>query len=380
MSVDFHAQRKAWSEIKHQLLEKYLSLFISKLASTRGVLYFVDGFAGEGRYGDGSEGSPLIAAKRAVAPTSPKHAGVLRCINVEEDSESFQNLEENTRPFKDKGLVQNLHGTFQEKLPEILKTTRGKMALFFIDPLGAKGVELQQIETIASRGRDTEVLVRFDDTRVKRLIVLMTNLRDKGYDEGAVKTAEKFQKLVTGLSDESGITAVLDKHPESRQVVVESYERLIKSKDLFRFSLGYPIRDPTTGGHHYFLIHFSNHPDAYIHMAQFMAAAERSRRQPSSSDMFGEQQLLLAVSKEVDKQIERANVDVVADALIEIFRAKNWLGCALQNRDIYAAVVDQFKWRFIRAEWEQALQKLADSGYVKMAGKKDNHETTIKKV
>ena len=57
MSADFHAQRETWSEIKHQLLEKHFSLFISKLAGTRSVPYFVGGFAGEGRYGDGSEGS-----------------------------------------------------------------------------------------------------------------------------------------------------------------------------------------------------------------------------------------------------------------------------------------------------------------------------------
>ncbi|MDB6035714.1 MAG: hypothetical protein JWM16_6052, partial [Verrucomicrobiales bacterium] len=161
MSSKFHVERKDWSQIKHRILENYVALFISKLASSRGYLYFIDGFAGQGKYGDGSEGSPLIAAKRAVNPISPRHAGVLRCINVEDDPESFRNLEENTRAYTTNGLVENFYGSFQEHLPGILKRIHGRMALFFVDPLGAKGVELQNIELIAKRGPSTEVLVRF---------------------------------------------------------------------------------------------------------------------------------------------------------------------------------------------------------------------------
>jgi three-Cys-motif partner protein len=51
---------------KHQLLDRYLGGWYPILSKwSRRVLY-IDGFAGRGRYNDGSEGSPLVAIKRLL--------------------------------------------------------------------------------------------------------------------------------------------------------------------------------------------------------------------------------------------------------------------------------------------------------------------------
>jgi|ERR1035438_2689184 hypothetical protein len=65
---DFHKAPKAWSQIKHRILGNYLSLFLGKLGLTGRPMYYVDGFAGPGRLEDGTEGSPLVAAKLAAEP------------------------------------------------------------------------------------------------------------------------------------------------------------------------------------------------------------------------------------------------------------------------------------------------------------------------
>jgi len=52
----FHAEVRLWSEIKHDILRKYLRLFVNKLGAA-GRVYYVDGFAGQGKYDDGKEGS-----------------------------------------------------------------------------------------------------------------------------------------------------------------------------------------------------------------------------------------------------------------------------------------------------------------------------------
>ena len=65
MSGSFHAEVRLWSEIKHDILRKYLRLFVNKLGAS-GRIYYIDGFAGQGKYDDGKEGSALIAARLAA--------------------------------------------------------------------------------------------------------------------------------------------------------------------------------------------------------------------------------------------------------------------------------------------------------------------------
>ena len=70
MSADFHKERRAWFQIKHQIVGTYLSLFLGKLGKSDDRVYYVDGFAGQGRLDDGTEGSALIAAELAAeSPT-----------------------------------------------------------------------------------------------------------------------------------------------------------------------------------------------------------------------------------------------------------------------------------------------------------------------
>ncbi len=66
MPASFHKERKAWFQIKHQIVGTYLSLFLGKLGKFGDRVYYVDGFAGQGRLEDGTEGSALIAAKIAA--------------------------------------------------------------------------------------------------------------------------------------------------------------------------------------------------------------------------------------------------------------------------------------------------------------------------
>ena len=50
------------SEVKHRILASFLTPWAAKLGSTfrgrSGVIWYVDGFAGAGKYGDGRDGSP----------------------------------------------------------------------------------------------------------------------------------------------------------------------------------------------------------------------------------------------------------------------------------------------------------------------------------
>lgn len=57
----FFSNKNEWSKIKDDILQGYLPAYFQKLLTSRRPTYYVDGFAGKGKFEDGLNGSPLIA-------------------------------------------------------------------------------------------------------------------------------------------------------------------------------------------------------------------------------------------------------------------------------------------------------------------------------
>ena len=60
-NADFFKAKNKWSEIKDRLLQCYLAPYFQKVLMTKKPIFYVDCFAGKGRFEDGKPGSPLIA-------------------------------------------------------------------------------------------------------------------------------------------------------------------------------------------------------------------------------------------------------------------------------------------------------------------------------
>src|SRR5690242_18788304 len=121
-SKEFFEELKDWSQRKHQILDMYLSSASKILGSTWSMVYYIDGFAGRGTYGEGttfSKGSPLKAAEKAQEYRTQGKRYSLRCINVEKDDEHFAQLQAVTASFGD--LVTNLSGSFVDNVKRILQ-------------------------------------------------------------------------------------------------------------------------------------------------------------------------------------------------------------------------------------------------------------------
>ena len=163
----FARSRLPWSRWKHEILINYLKVMPAVLRSY-GLIYYVDGFAGPGRYeDDGVEGSPLIAAKHAKG-LSYSHRGYdLRCINVEFDPGVFEDLECATKPYAD--YVDNFHGSFSKFVPEILQRIGDQPTLFFLDPIGIVDLTWESLIPVFQRLPITELLIRFDAQTASRL-------------------------------------------------------------------------------------------------------------------------------------------------------------------------------------------------------------------
>lgn len=166
----FQKARLPWSKWKHAILQEYLKAMTAILRSW-GEIYFVDGFAGPGKYvEDGSTGSPVLAAKHAHILAANNADYSLKCINVESVKSVFENLKESTKPYEE--YVENFYGEFGTFTSTIVERIGYQPALFFLDPIGLKGLEWNSLLPILERESITsitELLIRFDAQTALRL-------------------------------------------------------------------------------------------------------------------------------------------------------------------------------------------------------------------
>lgn len=255
---DYFGELKEWSKRKLEIIEKYLDGAVRILGSID-VVYYVDGFAGPGRYDDGSSGSPVRAVELAQRLRSDGKPYQLRCINVEEVPSRFANLEEATQGAV--GIVTNLSGEFNKHVDTIIAETGSKPAVFFLDPFGVEGIDWEQLVKIIRRPSPTDLWIRFDAAYVRRL--------DGFHESSAPEAAGKRQLLLRtfGASDFDVLHGRLagDNEDDRRAKAVLLYmdgimSELVAAKGR-AFVGAYPIRT-IDGQVKYYLVFGGSHPKA----------------------------------------------------------------------------------------------------------------------
>ncbi len=186
----FFEQRRLTSKLKHCVLEAYME----KLARhPQDVLYYVDGFAGEGEYGVHTgapeAGSPVRIADLAQRLLAERPNFRLRCINVEEDDERFARLEAATARFPSSIIAANLHGAFVEALPDIFERIGDAPSFFFIDPWGTKDIPFQALLPVFKRPQWTEVLITFHTAGIIKKVGFFAHLDDPSSTPGEIEYA-----------------------------------------------------------------------------------------------------------------------------------------------------------------------------------------------
>jgi len=170
---------KEHTKVKHILLKKYLTAWISILGKNNPRICYFDGFAGRGEYIDGTLGSPLIALE--VADSLSGYFGKLICYFIEKDVDNFKNLEEVLRreapSIKNwqKVEVTKKNDEFANVIEEIFENMGKRHILvpsfFFVDPFGFSGIPFHIINKILSLPK-TEVFFTFMVRDIARFIQL----------------------------------------------------------------------------------------------------------------------------------------------------------------------------------------------------------------
>ncbi|HST48849.1 three-Cys-motif partner protein TcmP [Jatrophihabitans sp.] len=162
---NFHKSKKSAAFLKHAILDSYVTPFASKTGSTsRGSrVAFIDGYAGPGRYDDGSEGSGamlLRKAKELAAMRSPRR---VELHFVDDEEETVARL---ARVASDEGEGVSYtitDGDIATQLPTLLDAVKDIPLFVYLDPCGLP-IPLDEVAGIFDRPAGpgtpaTEVLI-----------------------------------------------------------------------------------------------------------------------------------------------------------------------------------------------------------------------------
>ena len=163
---DFFKKKNEWSEIKDTLLRCYLPQYFQKLLVSGKPIFYIDCFAGKGKFDDGNDGSPLIAMqiineRLGMSRISRKNNAIVPCfIELNHAADLEQNLM--LHPYQ-YGTPQVVDGKFEDNIRGLLKDKRGYNVFLYIDPYGIQALDSQLFDEIGTYGfRSFEMLINFN--------------------------------------------------------------------------------------------------------------------------------------------------------------------------------------------------------------------------
>ncbi|MCK4325436.1 three-Cys-motif partner protein TcmP [bacterium] len=167
MKKDLFQQKGIQTVSKHSIFENYLEPWVKIISNRPWVkdAYYVDAFAGTGKYKTGEMGSPVIAANILLKYQKPTCK--LHCICIERDSKRYNILENSLKQSEEKLDIRKHRGEFLTYIDTILKKINKSPAFFFIDPEGFSGVGFDKIEAILNLPHK-EILINFQYNAIQR--------------------------------------------------------------------------------------------------------------------------------------------------------------------------------------------------------------------
>lgn len=286
---DFFKIKNRWSEIKDQLLGCYLTPYFQKVLMTNQPIFYVDCFAGKGKFEDGNPGSPIIALQardECLSRTTMQSGKIDTCFI---DLNYAQELSANIAPFNNRyGYPNVVSGKYEEKIEGILSNKQGVNVFLYIDPYGIRALDsvlFDRFETF--RFRTLEMLINFnsfgffrDACRVMRVDYKNDEaLRDLDdlveYEPTSVSASKQSEKLLISIAGGDYWKAIVRDYQAGRINGFQAEKRLsTEYKQRLRQRYGYvldmPIRLKAGQRPKYRMIHICDHEDGCFLMAQNM--------------------------------------------------------------------------------------------------------------
>ncbi len=274
----FFFNKKAAAVLKHGILTRYLPPFISKVGSVSAdhAVVVLDGYAGPGRYDDGTDGSPALLARSAGSVSSFRKVD---CHFVEQKRTSYRKLKAFLESDEAAALTATpYYGDVQDHMPTILAAAQGLPLFAYLDPFGF-GIPFDDVVALLRRhpgGQPpTEVLLNFTANGIRRAGGLL--------NAGRVisPTEEKTLQRSDAACGSDWWRDVVRSRPvleEAVEAVAKEYMRRVCTA---AGTVGFAV-DVKNREHHkpiYYLIFFTRHPDGMWLFNQAVSGASKDWRE-----------------------------------------------------------------------------------------------------
>ena len=283
MESAFFKGKRPWSKIKDQILGQYMPAYLSKVARLRKPIILIDGFAGPGKFDDGSAGSPLIICHAAERHVRDDYLAIF----VNSEKEHHDKISHVLSTFIDRKKVIPIHGTANELLAKVRDVLRDHTVFLYLDPFGLKGCEFSVIEPFLRRDRafSTEIVVNLSIPIMHRLAARKAVVAGRSEDPQIRAFHERLTRVLGGeywkdiLWDDS-------KEAETRaEEVMEVYRKRILGLDEPKaYSGSCPVRERDSSVTKYYVTFYSRHRDAMLLMNDAMCTAYNQRMHEAQSE------------------------------------------------------------------------------------------------
>ena len=240
------------SQIKHFVLEKYLSRFAHIVGSRWNGIIYVDGFAGPWNLEteDCRDASFAVALRELRKARKGVHSAFkgkhlkIECVFLERDPKAFEILEDYSEQQNDVSITA-INNEFENAVPELVRLISMKQKDHFpfvlIDPTGWKGFSMDVIAPLIQQ-KPCEVLLNFMTGHIIRFV-----------EDSREGVKASFHKL---FGDDSYTRKVEGLQGREREdAIVECYAERIKEVGKYPYVATALVLQPTRDRTHFHLIY-----------------------------------------------------------------------------------------------------------------------------
>lgn len=274
----FFLKKSVWAEVKDALFGCYFKPYISKILHTHRPIFYVDCFAGKGKFDDDKKGSPLIALDIIHECQKASYAQDSQIQSFFIELNYADVLQSNVSGYNN---VRVISGRYEDNIETLLHGKQNHNVFLYIDPYGIKALNCELFDKFSSNDFNSiELLINLNSFGFIREAcrALGTDLDDvepfdeiQEYEPSFMDSSEKSKKELTDIAGGEYWRKIIEDYKENHidgyeaevQFSVEYCKRLQKS---YKYVLNMPIRLKERQRPKYRMVHATNHEDGCILM------------------------------------------------------------------------------------------------------------------
>jgi three-Cys-motif partner protein len=364
-SSPFFMTKRAAAVLKHGVLSRYMVPFVSKTGSrvAGGRVAYLDGYAGEGNYEDGTLGSPLLMVQTARTKLAPI-GRTLEMHFVEQKRAHYRRLRAALKAEGAEAIWTTYHGKVERHLDAVLAAAEGVPLFAFLDPYGL-GLDFEDlVDKVFGRPKyryapATEVLLNFSAVAVWRVNGLLRSDKRPKSREGTLKRMDRvcggdWWRQVSARCADEGADLVAEISTQYRNLLIEATG-----------CAGWiiPVQKKENRKPVYSLVHLSRHTDGLMLFGEAVSGAmvdwRRAIIEPGS--LFDDDAAFKAAEKHLDAEYTQELKENVRQLVRTTPR--------FRIRDKYSEVMGQRIGDARMTHLRPALKQLHQEGLLSSEGK-----------